>query len=59
MISAICNLLSRGAIISMIVVICILPAMLWIFDPIIIRSSWDIIKAGVAKNDAQKKLEAK
>ena len=59
MISAICNLLSRGAIISMIVVICILPAMLWIFDPIIIRSSWDMIKAGVAKNDAQKKLEAK
>ena len=59
MISAICNLLSRGAIISMIVVICILPAMLWIFDPIIIRSSWDMIKAGVAQKDAEKKLEAK
>ena len=59
MISAICNLLSRGAIISMIVVICILPAMLWIFDPIIIRSSWDMIKAGVAHKDAEKKLEAK
>lgn len=59
MISAICNLLSRGAIISMVVVICILPAMLWIFDPIIIRSSWDMIKAGVAKKDAEKKLEAK
>ena len=51
--------MARGAIVSMIVVICILPAMLWIFDPIIIRSSWDMIKAGVAKNDAQKKLEAK
>ena len=59
MISAICNLLSRGAIISMVVVICILPAMLWIFDPIIIRSSWDMIKAGVAQNDSKKKLEAK
>ena len=59
MISAICNLLSRGAIISMVVVICMLPAMLWIFDPIIIRSSWDMIKAGVAQNDSKKKLEAK
>ena len=48
-----------SAIISMIVVICILPAMLWIFDPIIIRSSWDMIKAGVAHKDAEKKLEAK
>ena len=59
MIGSLCSLMARGAIVSMIVVICILPAMLWIFDPIIIRSSWDMIKAGVAKNDAQKKLEAK
>ena len=35
MISSICTLLSRGALISMAVVICILPAMLWVFDPLI------------------------
>ena len=35
MIGAICTLLSRGALISMAVVICILPAMLWVFDPLI------------------------
>lgn len=39
MISALCTLLSRGAIISMVVVICVLPAMFMIFDPIIIRTS--------------------
>ena len=40
MIGSICTLLSRGAIISMIVVICVLPAMLWIFDGVIKRTSW-------------------
>ncbi len=44
MIASICTLLSRGAVISMVVVIAILPAMLWIFDGVIIRSSWDMIK---------------
>lgn len=39
MISSICNLLSRGAIISTIVVICILPAMFMIFDGLIIHTS--------------------
>ena len=51
----ICTLLSRGAIISMIVVICVLPAMLWIFDGVIKRTSWNMIKANVAKRDAEKK----
>lgn len=55
MIGSICTLLSRGAIISMIVVICVLPAMLWIFDGVIKRTSWDMIKANVAKRDAEKK----
>ncbi|MCR5791650.1 MAG: MMPL family transporter [Lachnospiraceae bacterium] len=58
MISGICTLLSRGAIISMIVVICILPAMLWIFDGVIIRTSLGMIKAGVAKRDKEMKTKA-
>ena len=55
MIGSICTLLSRGAIISMIVVICVLPAMLWIFDGVIKRTSWNMIKANVAKRNAEKK----
>ena len=55
MIGSICTLLSRGAIISMIVVICVLPAMLWIFDGVIKRTTWNMIKANVAKRDAEKK----
>lgn len=39
MISSICTLLSRGAIISTVVVLCILPAMFMIFDPIICKTS--------------------
>lgn len=39
MISSICSLLSRGAIISMLVVICVLPAMLLIFDRLICVTS--------------------
>ena len=53
MIGAICTLLARGAVISMIVVICILPAMLWIFDGVIIRSSWDMIKEKVHQRDKE------
>ena len=55
MISSLCILMARGAIISMIVVICVLPAMLWIFDGVIKRTSWNMIKANVAKRDAEKK----
>lgn len=51
MIGSICTLLSRGSIISMVVVICILPAMLWVFDGLIIRSSWDMIKEKVHQRD--------
>ena len=39
MIGSICTLLSRGALISMISVIFILPAMLLVFDPVIIRTT--------------------
>ena len=39
MISAICTLLSRGAIISMLVVLLVLPAMFMVFDPVICHTS--------------------
>lgn len=39
MISSLCTLLSRGAIISTIVVICVLPAMFMIFDKVICKTS--------------------
>ena len=39
MISALCTLLARGAIISMFVVILFLPAVLRVFDPIVIRTT--------------------
>ncbi len=39
MIGSICTLLARGAIISMVVVILILPAMFMIFDKVICKTS--------------------
>lgn len=39
MISSICTLISRGALISMMVVGFIVPSLIWVFDPLIIRSS--------------------
>ena len=39
MIGTLCTLISRGAIISMIVVICVLPSILLIFDALILRTS--------------------
>ena len=44
MIKSICTLLSRGAIISTIVVIVILPAMLTVFDKPICKTTWDMRK---------------
>lgn len=44
MIKAICTLLSRGAVISTIVVILILPAMLTVFDKIICKTTWEMRK---------------
>ena len=35
MISSMCNLMARGAIVSMLSVVFILPAMLLLFDPVI------------------------
>ena len=39
MIGAICTLLARGAIISMLVVVIILPALLLIFDKFILKTT--------------------
>ena len=39
MIGSICTLLARGAVVSTIVVLVVLPAMFMIFDPIIVRTS--------------------
>lgn len=55
MIGSICMLLARGAVISMLVVICVLPAMLWIFDGVIKYTSIDMLKAKVAKRDRTEK----
>lgn len=44
MIKSICTLLSRGAVISTIVVILILPAMLTVFDKWICKTTWDMRK---------------
>ncbi|MGN0153370.1 MAG: RND family transporter [Lachnospiraceae bacterium] len=49
MIGSICTLLARGAVISVLVVICVLPAMLWLFDPVICKTSWDLRHVPIGK----------
>lgn len=44
LIKSICTLLSRGAVISTIVVILVLPAMLTVFDKWICKTTWDMRK---------------
>ena len=44
MIGSLCNLMARGAIISMFTVILVLPAMYMIFDPVIMRTTFGINK---------------
>ncbi len=48
MISQLCTLMSRGALISMVTVICALPSMLLLFDRLIIGSTIDMRKIGKA-----------
>lgn len=45
MIGSLCNLMARGALISMCVVLLVLPAMYMIFDPLICRSTLGFAKA--------------
>jgi predicted RND superfamily exporter protein len=56
MISSICTLLSRGAIISMAVVICILPALLLLLDKVIVKTSYHFLNNG-KRYDKDKKKE--
>lgn len=43
MISSLCLLMARGAVVSMVCVICILPAMFMIFDKLIVRGSYHFL----------------
>ena len=52
MISSLCSLMSRGAIISMFVVILVLPSMLTIFDKIICKSTLDMRKINTKASNA-------
>ena len=56
MIGALCTLLARGAIISMFVVIFFLPAVLRVFDPIIIRTTMGF--RGIRKGKEERQGEA-
>lgn len=44
MISSLCLLMARGAVVSMLCVICVLPAMFIVFDKIIIKGSVGFLK---------------
>ena len=44
MISALCLLMARGALISMVCVICVLPTMFIIFDKLIVKGSYKFLK---------------
>lgn len=54
LISSICLLLSRGAVLSMVIVLTLLPSMLLIFDGLIIRTTWDM-KSCIRKKEVHKK----
>ncbi len=54
LISSICLLLSRGAVLSMAIVLTLLPSMLLIFDGLIIRTTWDM-KSCIRKKEVHKK----
>ena len=43
MISSLCLLMARGAIVSMLCVICILPAMYIVFDKAIVKGSYKFL----------------
>ena len=53
-ISSMCNLMARGAIISMLTVIFILPSLFMIFDPVIIRTGSGFTPESVAKINARR-----
>ena len=48
-ISALCSLMARGALISMVMIILVLPAMLLLFEKVIVKTSKGFINSN--KND--------
>ena len=54
MIGSLCNLMARGALISMCVVLLVLPAMYMIFDPLICRSTLGFANAREADRNRKK-----
>lgn len=57
MISSLCILMARGAIISMVVVVFVLPSMFMVFDKVIVKTSKDFLpkKAKARKTERQSK----
>lgn len=55
LIGAICMLLARGAILSMIIVICVLPTMLLLFDPLICKTTLDMRKIKIFQKNKNPK----
>ncbi|WP_026834981.1 efflux RND transporter permease subunit [Eubacterium xylanophilum] len=49
MISSICMLLARGAVISMVIVMILLPTAIWLLDSVIIRTTFGMKKCIVSK----------
>ncbi len=58
LISSLCTLLARGALISMVVVITVLPALLMAFDPIIIRTSIGFVPSKKTRRQARMERRA-
>ncbi|MCR4782590.1 MAG: hypothetical protein K5851_07615, partial [Lachnospiraceae bacterium] len=54
-ISSLCNLMARGALISMVVVLLVLPSMYMLLDPIIVRATLGMEEA--RKHDAERRAE--
>ncbi|MDY5986070.1 MAG: MMPL family transporter [Lachnoclostridium sp.] len=48
MISSLCILMARGAIVSMVVVVLVLPSMFMVFDKVIVKTSKDFLPKGAA-----------
>ena len=55
LISSLCNLMARGALISMAVVLLVLPSMYMIFDPIIVKTTHGMDEA--RKHDVERRAE--
>ncbi len=58
MIAAICTLLARGAVISVLIVICILPALLWLFDGLICKTTWNLRHVSGKKHRISGRIES-